>query len=559
MGTRELVRVASLGDPPVRWLLAAILLGVLAVGAGVGLMATSGYLISRAALQPPVMALSVAIVGVRFFGIARGALRYLERLVSHDATLRSLVRLRVAVYRRLEPLVPGDVGDVRVGDLLERFVADVDSLQSVILRILNPFAVAVGAALLAVLVAALTLPSAGGALCTGLLLAGVALPLLTGRLGRRAAAREAPARARVTADLVDALRCAPELVAYGHGERTALSIDAGTAVLARIRRRTALVAALGEGSLTALTLLTTVAVVATAAPAVADGRLAGTSLAMLTLLALASFEAVRPLPAAIEQLDLCRGAASRIAEITDREPRICDPVSPIELGRVSTIALNAVDFRYGPTAPPVLKGACLTLRTGRITALTGASGTGKSTIAHLLLRFHDPDAGSITFDGTDARLLHQHSIRSWIGSAGQDAHLFPTSIRENLRIGQPAATDPQLHDALARVHADEWIASLPSGLNTIVAENGANISGGQRQRLALARVLLADVALLILDEPTAHLDRETAAPLLHDLLAAARAEGLGVLLITHDRLDPSSVDEVLTLRNGRIEPATVAT
>ncbi len=554
MSTRDLTRVVALGDPPQRWIAASITLGILAVAAGIGLMATSGYLISSAALQPPILTLSVAIVGVRFFGVSRGVLRYLERLISHDAALRALVRLRVAVYRRLEPLVPGELGTVRTGDLLQRFVADVDSLQNVILRILNPVAVALGAGALAVLVAVLTLPLAGLALFAGLVVSGVALPLATGRLGRFAATREAPAQAIVSADLVEAMRCAPELVAYDHGERTAQTLDVGSSNLAAIRRRTALVAAIGEGSMTTLTVLTTVAVIAVAIPAVSDGRLSGVYLAMLALLTLASFEAVRPLPAAVEQLGHCRTAATRIAEITDREPDIVDPTRPIELGPLEQIMLSSVHFRYRPADPWVLTGTDLELYPGRITALVGPSGSGKSTIAQLLLRFRDPTGGTIAVNGVDLRLFRQHDLRATIGLAGQDAHLFPTSIRENLLIGRPTATDADLLKALERVRALAWVTSLPAGLDTAITEDGGNISGGQRQRLALARVLLTEAQFLILDEPTAHLDRETARPLIEDLLAAARESNLGVLLISHDTIDPALVDELVSLEAGRIVP-----
>jgi ABC-type transport system involved in cytochrome bd biosynthesis fused ATPase/permease subunit len=304
--------------------------------------------------------------------------------------------------------------------------------------------------------------------------------------------------------------------------------------------------------MTTLTVLTTIAVIAVTIPAVSDGRLSGVYLAMLALLTLASFEAVRPLPAAVEQLGHCRTAATRIAEITDREPEIVDPTSPVELGPLEQIMLSGVDFRYRPADPWVLRGTDLELYPGRITALVGPSGSGKSTIAQLLLRFRDPTGGTITVNGVDLRLLRQHDLRATIGLAGQDAHLFPTSIRENLLIGRPTATDADLLQALERVRARAWVTSLPAGLDTTITEDGGNISGGQRQRLALARVLLTEAQFLILDEPTAHLDRETARPLLEDLLTAARESDLGVLLISHDTIDPALVDELVSLDAGRI-------
>jgi ATP-binding cassette subfamily C protein CydC len=548
-----LSRVTALGRPPVGWVAVSALLGTLAIGAGLGLMAASGYLISAAALQPPILSLGAVIVAVRFFGVSRGVFRYLERLASHDATLRALVGLRVALYRRLEPLVPGDLGPVRVGDLLQRFVGDVDVLQNDLLRIRLPLVTAVAASALAVGAAAVFHPASAIVLLAGLAAAGAALPAITSSLGRRAAAQEAPAQAAVAAELVDALRCAPELVAFGRADDALARVDEASARLTRIRRRTALAAALGEGGTTALTLLTAVGVLAVAIPAVGDGSLPGTQLALLALLALAAFEAVRPVPGALEQLAVCRGAAERIAAVVEREPSVGDPDDPAPFAEPATLRLDEVRFRYADGLPWVLDGASLEVRRGEVVALTGPSGSGKSTVAALLMRFRDPSSGHIRLDDVDARRLRPEDVRRAVALAGQDAHLFPMSIRENLRIGAPFADDAALLAALDRARALAWVESLPDGLATRVAEDGGNVSGGQRQRLALARALLAERPFLILDEPTAHLDPDTAGPLLRDLLGAAREAGLGVLLITHDRIAPGLVDDVLELRDGRIE------
>ncbi len=557
MSARDLARIAAISDAPARWLALAVLLGVLAIGAGIGLMATAGYLISAAALQPPILDLTLAIVGVRFFGVARGVFRYLERLVSHDATLKALVRLRVAVFRRLEPLVPTDLGALRAGDLLQRFVGDVDSLQNLTLRVINPFAIALGAGTLAVFVAVLTLPLAGVTLAVGLVISGLVVPIASARLTQRAAQDEAPTRALVAEEFLDALAAGPELVAYGQAQAACTRIDAASSALARVRRRTALVAASSEGLMTALTLMTAVAVTAVAIPAVSDGRIAGVTLAMLALLALASFEAVRPLPSAFEQLGFCQVAAGRILAVTDRTPSITDPQRPVTLPTVTRITLLDVGFRYHPDDPAVLVNAGLDLPVGKVVALVGPSGAGKSTVAQLLLRFQDPQTGSVMFDDVDIRDLSQADVRRTVALAGQDAHLFPTSIRENLLIGKPDATDAELFAVLVRTRAEEWVASLPDGLDTIISEDGANISGGQRQRIALARALLVQPRLLILDEPTAHLDQATAQPLLRDLLAATREAGVGVLLISHGWIDPRDVDEVFAIRAGRIDRAVV--
>ena len=548
------LRIAALSRPHAARLATAAVLGALAVAAGIGLLATSGYLISRAAQQPPILELSVAIVAVRAFGVSRAVLRYLERLAGHDATLRTLGSMRAGLFARLEPLVPGGLPGVRTGDLLSRFVADVDELQNLWLRAAGPMAVALLAGTLAVGIAAFALPAAALVLAAALLAAGVALPaagLLAARSGSR---REAPARARLSAELVEALACAPELAAYGAAAAAAERVDACDRALQRHRRRTALVSAGAEGAVTALAGLAVAGVLLVAVPAVSDGRLSGVLLGMLALLALGAFEAVRPLPAAAAHLAGTAQAARRVLDLTDRTPPVTDPPSPLAAAAVGDLRVRGVRARYGD-GPWVLAGVDLEVRPGRIVALTGPSGAGKTTLANLLVRFRDPDEGTIELDGHDLRRYAQADVRRVVGLAGQEAHLFPTSIRENLRIARPGASDAELTDALRRAHSDGWVAGLPDGLDTRLGEGGSGVSGGQRQRLALARALLADVRVLVLDEPAAHLDAQAGAELTRELLDTARAAGVGVVLITHRRGGLEAADEVLELRDGRIGAA----
>jgi ATP-binding cassette, subfamily C, bacterial CydC len=547
-------RIAQLSRPYAARLAAAAVLGALAIGASIGLMATAGYLISRAAERPPILELSVAIVAVRFFGVSRAVLRYLERLAGHDATLRALGSVRARLFERLEPLVPGGLPGMRAGDLLSRFVADVDELQNLWLRAVGPMAVAVLAAALAVAVAAFALPAAALVLAVALALAGAVLPAIGAIAGRAGSAREAPARARLSAELVDALASAPELAAYGAAGAAAARIDACDRALQRHRRRTALVSAGAEGAVTALAGMAVAAVLVVAVPAVSGHTLSGVYLGMLALLALAAFEAVRPLPAAAAHLAGTAQAARRVLELTDREPPVADPPAPRAVAGPGHVGVHAVRARYAD-GPWVLDGVSLDLPPGRIVALTGPSGAGKTTLANLLVRFRDPDEGSVQLDGHDLRRYAQADVRRVVGLGGQEAHLFPTSIRENLRIARPAAADSELVDALARAHCGDWVAALPDGLDTLLGEDGQGVSGGQRQRLSLARALLADVRLLVLDEPAAHLDAQAGADLTRELLETARGAGVGVLLITHRRGGLEAADDVLELRGGRIGAA----
>lgn len=551
-----LLRLLRLARPLRRRFALAVLLSALALAAGVALMATSGYLISRAALRPEILSLTVTIAAVRVFALARALLRYLERLVSHDASFRFLARARMHFFDRLEPLVPGDLGGARTGDLLSRFVADVDSLQHVLVRVVAPplAAIAVGAA--AVLTAVLLAPAAGLVLAAALVLGAVAVPVGVVVLSRAASRRRHAERAAVAATVVDLLSALPELVAYDAVDERLARLDDAERRLRRSSVREALSAGAGDGSATALAGLATAGVLAAAVPAVAGGRVNGVFLAVLALLALASFEGVRALPLAAQHLTGTNAAAGRLLELTDREPSVCDPAEPRQPCGPGRLRLEGVRLRYSPEGPWVLDGVDLDLEPGRRVALVGPSGAGKTSIAQLLVRFRDPSEGRVTLDGHDLRELAQDDVRRAVALAGQEAHLFTTTIRENVRLARPEAREPELVAALERARIWDWISSLPEGLDTYVGNEGTLVSGGQRQRIALARAFLSGAALLVLDEPTAHLDDEAAAAVLDDLLDAAGEAG--VLLITHSPLRLERFDEVLSLEAGRFTPLPAA-
>jgi thiol reductant ABC exporter CydC subunit len=509
----------------------SVLLGAATVVCGVGLMASAGYLISRAAEHPDVLALGVTIVGVRFFGLTRPIARYLERLASHDLAFRVLGRVRSDAYRRLEPLSPGEIQDVRRGDLLTRLVADVDALQYLHLRGVGPAQVALVAGSVSVLVTAAFLPSAAIALAAGLLAAAAVAPVAAA-FGRRAGRTQVDARGALTADLVEGLMAAPELAVYGGVDDRLATLSERDRALVRSARVAALVDGAGEGARLLLAGVTTTAVLALAVAAHADGRLDRTLVAMLTLLALASFEAVQALTQGARDLAVAVAAGGRLFDVLDRESRVTDPAEPAAVpdGPV-TIAFEDVAVRYPGSTERALDGFSLRLEPGRRIALTGPSGAGKTTAVNLLLRFVDPERGRVTLDGRDLRAYRQDDVRAAIAVAGQDAHLFSASIRDNVALGRAGASDAEIADALRRAAILDWVRSLPAGLDTLVGEEGRELSGGQRQRLILARALLADRRILVLDEPTAHLDVATAERLIDDVLAAAGATT--VLLITH--------------------------
>ncbi|MGW0909231.1 thiol reductant ABC exporter subunit CydD [Streptomyces sp. NPDC002853] len=529
----------------------ALLLGALAIGSSVGLMATSGYLISRASEQPPVMYLMIAVTATRAFGLGRAVFRYAERLVSHDAVLRMLADTRVAVYRRLERLAPAGLRKTRRGDLLSRLVADVDALQDYWLRWLLPASAAAVVGAGAVGFTAWLLPEAGAVLAAGLLLAGVGVPLLSGAVARRAERKLAPARGALATRVADLLTGTAELTVAGALTRRTAKAKEADAELTRIASRTATATALGDGLGALATGLTVTAAAVVGVQALHDGRLSGVALAVVILTPLAAFEAVLGLPLAVQYRQRVRRSAERVYEVLDAPEPVPEPAEPAQRPQTPfPLRVEGLHARYEGQDRDALAGVGLTLERGRRIAVVGPSGSGKTTLAQVLLRFLGASEGTYSLGGTDAATLDGDTVRELVGLCAQDAHIFDSSVRENLLIARKGATDEELRGALERARLREWTDSLPEGLDTLVGEHGARLSGGQRQRIALARALLADFPVLVLDEPAEHLDLPTADALTDDLLAAT--EGRTTLLITHRLAGLDAVDEVIVLDAGQV-------
>lgn len=550
-GAHPLARMrAAVGRLRGRFVL-ALVLGSLALGSAVGLMAVSGWLISRASEQPPVLYLMVAVTATRAFGIGRAVFRYAERLVSHDAVLRMLADLRVSVYRRLERLAPAGLREARRGDLLSRLVADVDALQDYWLRWLLPVGSAVLVGVGAVGFTGWLLPEAGAVLAVGLLAAGVGVPLVSGARARRAERRLAPARgllATRVAELLDG--CAELTVAGALRSRIRAARDAD-ATLTAIASRGATATALGGGLSALICGLTVAAAAYAGVGAVHDGRLAGVALAVVVLTPLAAFEAVAGLPLAVQYRQRAARSAERVCEVLDAPVPVREPVRPAAAPATPfPLEVRGLSARYAGQERDALTGVDLTLTAGKRVAVVGPSGAGKTTLAQVLLRFLDAREGGVRLGGTDAAALDGDTVRRFVGLCAQDAHLFDSSVRENLALARRGATDDELRDALRRARLLDWVDGLPAGLDTLVGEHGARLSGGQRQRLALARALLADFPVLVLDEPAEHLDLPTADALTADLLAVT--EGRTTLLITHRLQGLDAVDEVIVLDGGRV-------
>jgi thiol reductant ABC exporter CydC subunit len=550
-------RLVDLSGVSRRRLAVVVALGAVATSLGIALIATSGYLISRAAQRPPVLALTVTIVIVRFLGLTRPLARYIDRLVSHDLALRSLGTIRSRFFARIEPLAPAQLDGFRRGDLVARMVGDVDRLDGLYVRGLCPPLSGVAVAVLCVVAATVMLPAAGAILAAGLAIAGLAVPALAVRWSREPSARLAAVRAQLSSQLVELLRAAPEIVAFGAAGSRAEAVAELDRELAALTRRDALRAGLADALVTLAAGLTTAAILAAAVRARAGGSLDPVLVATVTLLGLASFEAVTPIPRAARELAVIGAAGRRVLDLTSRRPVITDPAAPLPLPpRDATIELAGVTARYPGSPRPALEQVDLRLEPSRRVALVGPSGSGKTTVTNVLLRFLDPEEGALLIDGRDARDHRQSDVRAMFSLAGQGAHLFNSTIRQNLLLARPDATEDELSAALTRARLAAWVDGLPDGIDTLVGEEGRRLSGGQRQRLVLARALLHDAPVLVLDEPTAHLDAATAEALMADVFSAAGEAA--VLLITHRSEGLDAVDQVVALDAGRVTQAAAA-
>ncbi|MEU6764076.1 thiol reductant ABC exporter subunit CydC [Streptomyces sp. NPDC046853] len=538
-----------------RRLLPAVLASAGSELAGAALMATAAWLITRAAEQPPLASVSLAIVAVRALALGRGALRYTDRLLGHDGVLRAVAGFRRRVYEALVPLAPAGTPAFRSADLLARLVDDVDAAQNLLLRVLIPAASACTVAAGATVLAAALLPQAGVLLGLVLATAGLLVPALVLTLSRRTSHAEKAARTELAARTLDLTQGAADLAACGARGRALDQTRQASARIAAVERRAAWTTSLADATVLLLQAAATVGVTWLGLSAHAAGRLPAVHLTVLTVLALVSFEALTPLPAAARHLADVRVSARRLADLLDTPAPVTEPSSPATLAMHEPLGVDITDLRvrHRPDGPPALDGVSLRLPPGRRTVLLGASGSGKSTLIAALMRFIPYETGSIRLGGRELRDYAGTDARRAITGMTQDAHVFHTTIRANLLLARPDATDADLREAARQAQLLDWIESLPDRWHTLLGENGSAMSGGQRQRLLLARALLADPPVLVLDEPTEGLDPDTAAAVLTDILRATH--GRTTLLITHDPTGLTAADQILTLDDGRIMTA----
>lgn len=550
---RALGRLLRMSGVGVGALLLAILLGAATVGSSIGLLATSAYLISAAALRPSIAALNLSIVGVRFFGLARGVLRYLERIVSHAVSLELVTRLRTWFYRAIEPLVPGGVGLERSGDLLARAVSDLEGLQDVVARVISPPAVVVVVAAGAGVGLAFVDEGLSALLVGGLIL-GVLLAIVTARVvSAGIGARHTVLRGRLHGDLTEWVQGLGDLVAFGAHHRWRSRLAEIEAELVTAQRRLNWAQGLQTAAVSLAGNLTMAALVASSVILVRQGVFNGVYLASIALGSLAAFESVQGMPGAALSYESLKAAARRVWEVADGRPVVLDPPVRASLPLMPegiSVEVRSLTFGYSAERGPVLRNVSFQLAPGGRVAIVGPSGAGKSTLANLLLRLWDYEQGEIRVNGIDLRSLATAQVRELFAVVPQNVYLFNGTVRENLLLARPGAADEDLGRAARLAAAEDFILALPEGYETWIGEHGTRLSGGERQRLAIARALLSSAPLLLVDEPTAHLDSVTERRVISGMLSAS--EGKTLLWITHRLVGLEAVDEILVMDRGQI-------
>jgi ATP-binding cassette subfamily C protein CydC len=539
--------------------LLGILLALLALLANVALLALSSWFITAMAIAGSLaltMDFTTPAAAIRALALARAGGRYAERLVSHDTTLRILSAMRVWLFRRIEPLAPARLAAYRGGDLLSRVRADVDALDDFYVRGVVP-----------VIVAALSMACVAGFLArfdarlawidvAGLCVGGFLLPLILGWAGRTTGRERVERAAELRASVVEEAQGMAELIALGAADAHASRIEAVSRQVDLRQRRLSSLQGAAESGLVAAASLAVWAAALVMVPAVASGALARADLAMLTVLVLASFESVMPLPGVVQRAGEMAAAARRLFELIDAEPMVAEPVVSAGVDRAALpdppgLRVTDLGFRYAEDAPWVFNGFSMDAPAGRGTGIVGPTGMGKSTLVSLLLRFWDYQRGAILLTGpgvapVDLRALSGEEARRLFSVMPQSPHLFHSTIRENLLIASPPdgdLDDEALMEALECAGLADFVARLPDGLGTTVGELGRELSMGEGRRIALARALLREAPITILDEPTEALDDATADALLSSV--KARLRGKTLLVVTHRQRDLAIVDTVV--------------
>ncbi len=526
----------------------SLLFGFSTIGSSVGLLMASAYIIARAALHPSIAVLQVAIVGVRFFGVLRGVSRYVERLVSHNVTFRLLAKFRVWFYKSIEPLAPAGLAKYRSGDLLARVVSDVESLEHIYIRVLFPPLVAAAISILMWVLFGIYGIEYSLLITVSLFVAAVFVPIITRKLSKKDGSEFVKTRSSLNVFSIDLSDGLTELIAFGNEKDFMDNYNKINNRFSSLQKRISAIDGLNETLIILVMNISILVVFFLAIPEISS-KLTGIDLAVIVVGIMASFEAVLPIPTAVQHYEMSIKAADRIFEITDAEPTVDFTNAKITETESNSLKFENVSFAYKENNE-VLKNLDLIIPENNHIAIVGASGAGKSTLANLLVRFYEPQAGNIYLGNALLSKLNENTLRNKITLVDQKPYFFNGTVKENLLIAKPDASDEELLSALRKANIEELVNSLPEGLSTYIGSKGFMLSGGERQRLAIARALLKKSPIMIFDEPTANLDTKNENEILNTIFSAAKDKTL--ILITHRLVQLDKVQRIIVMKKGEI-------
>lgn len=532
------------------WVLLSILLGFLTVGSGIGLLMTSAYIISKAALHPSIADLQVGIVGVRFFGIARGVFRYLERLVSHDLTFKLLSGFRLRFYKSILHLSSARLMQYRSADLLTRIVNDIESLQHIFIRVIYPPVVAVLITVLMWFLLGIFDLRFAIAMVLLLILSGLVVPLITFIISRKPNEKLIHTRKELNILILDGIQGMPELLASNQQSSFLSRLEQLNTSYQKIQQRLTVLSGFNEALIGFMMHIAVIILFYLAIPVVNEGIMNGLYLAVITLGVISSFEAVIPMPEAFQHLRESTAAGERLYQFLVDKKRTEPETKRKQIPEEYDLRIKDLRFAYESSALPVLDGINIDLPFGKKIAVVGESGSGKSSIANVLLRFWKNWEGTITIGGRDIRQFDDEQFRKLFSVVSQHRHLFNETVRYNLQIADSDATDERLWLALENAGLKTFVENLPERLDTVVGPAGSRLSGGEAQRLALARAFLKPAPVWILDEATSRLDIENEQAILDKIWNLPGRPS--VLMFTHRLSSLGKTDEIIVLDNGKI-------
>ncbi|WP_110954279.1 thiol reductant ABC exporter subunit CydC [Anaerosinus massiliensis] len=543
-------KLIKLVRPVLPTMLLALLLAWCSVASSISLMAAAAYLIASAALHPFIYELSLAIVGVRFFGISRAIFRYTERYVSHDATFQILTKLRVWCYQKIEPLAPAKLNEWQSGEIFSLLIHHIDTLKDFYLRVLAPpiIAFTILAALGGIL--CFYIPTLALLLSIAFLTIGIAVPMIIYYFNKRHSAILLKAQMQFKSNCIDLLIGITELIAFNYKTIAMRKIANNLEVVDQQQNKVFRINSCADASANFIANFTIWCMLILLIPMVHTEQISGVTLAVLTLALQSSFEAVLVLPAVWHYYAESMAAAKQIFHIieSDTPVRSVKAEKDVTLDTNFTLDVKELNFSY-PNQNQVLHNLSFSLKKGDKIAIVGTSGAGKSTLINVLLRFWEYQSGSVKLGDIEYKANQPENIRQHFNVVAQHTHIFHTTLEENLRLANPHATPDDISRVIEQAELSEFVNSLPDGLQTNVGQNGKLLSGGQRQRLAIARALLRPAPILLLDEPTTGLDAITERNILHTIEHTLKAHT--ILLITHRLVGLENMQQIFVMENGK--------